>query len=95
MGWTTFGKQAERVIVLSECHDSLAAVPFGANTRLIGASAASEALLPTDATKEQISARLDPDVVAKLREAGPGWQSRINALLRQALGLEAPRSRAA
>jgi hypothetical protein len=30
----------------------------------------------------------DPDVVAKLREARPGWQSRINALLRQALGLE-------
>ena len=47
------------------------------------------------AVKEQISVRLDPDVVAKLREAGPGWQSRINALLRQALGLEAVRSRAA
>ena len=49
----------------------------------------------SDATKEQISVRLDPDVVAKLREAGPGWQSRINALLRQALGLEAARDRAA
>jgi uncharacterized protein (DUF4415 family) len=49
----------------------------------------------SDATKEQISVRLDPDVVTKLREAGPGWQSRINALLRQALGLEAPRNRAA
>ena len=33
----------------------------------------------SEATKEQISVRLDPDVVAKLREAGPGWQSRINA----------------
>ena len=49
----------------------------------------------SDATKEQISVRLDPDVLAKLREAGPGWQSRINALLRQALGLEATRNRAA
>ena len=49
----------------------------------------------SDATKEQISVRLDPDVVAKLREGGPGWQSRINALLRQALGLEAARNRAA
>jgi uncharacterized protein (DUF4415 family) len=39
--------------------------------------------------KEQISVRLDPDVLAKLREAGPGWQSRINALLRQALQLGA------
>ena len=45
--------------------------------------------------RQQISVRLDPDVVAKLREAGPGWQSRINALLRQALGLEAARNRAA
>ena len=49
----------------------------------------------SDAAKEQISVRLDRDVVAKLREAGPGWQSRINALLRQALGLEAARNRAA
>ena len=40
-----------------------------------------------DAAKEQISVRLDPDVLAKLREAGPGWQSQINALLRQALHL--------
>lgn len=40
-----------------------------------------------DAVKEQISVRLDPDVLTKLREAGPGWQSRINALLRQALHL--------
>ena len=49
----------------------------------------------SDAVKEQISVRLDPDVVAKLRQAGPGWQSRINALLRQALGLEAAPNRAA
>lgn len=45
--------------------------------------------------KEQISVRLDPDVVAKLREAGPGWQSQINVLLRQGLGLQQPRKRAA
>jgi uncharacterized protein (DUF4415 family) len=50
----------------------------------------------SDAPKEQISVRLDPDVLAKLREAGPGWQSQINALLRQALRLdEAPRTAAA
>jgi uncharacterized protein (DUF4415 family) len=41
------------------------------------------------AAKEQISVRLDLDVLAKLREAGPGWQSQINALLRQALGIGA------
>ena len=40
------------------------------------------------ATKEQISVRLDPEVLAKLRGAGPGWQSEINVLLRRALGLD-------
>jgi uncharacterized protein (DUF4415 family) len=41
----------------------------------------------SDAPKELISVRLDPDVLAKLRAAGPGWQSQINTILRQALGL--------
>jgi len=40
-------------------------------------------------THVKISVRLDADVLARLREAGPGWQSRINALLREALGLGA------
>ena len=41
--------------------------------------------------KEQISVRLDPDVLARLRAAGPGWQSQINTLLRSALQIgEAP-----
>ena len=43
----------------------------------------------TGAAREQISVRLDPDVVAKLREAGPGWQSQINVILRRALRLGA------
>jgi uncharacterized protein (DUF4415 family) len=43
-----------------------------------------------DVTKEQISVRLDPDVLAKLRQAGRGWQSQINALLRDALGMPKP-----
>jgi uncharacterized protein (DUF4415 family) len=49
-----------------------------------------------EAAKEQISVRLDPDVLAALRAAGPGWQSRINDLLRQALQLgERPARRVA
>jgi uncharacterized protein (DUF4415 family) len=39
------------------------------------------------AAKQQISVRLDPDVLARLRAAGPGWQSQINGLLRHSLGL--------
>jgi uncharacterized protein (DUF4415 family) len=39
------------------------------------------------AVKEAVSLRLDPDVLAHFRAAGPGWQSRINAALRKAAGL--------
>lgn len=31
--------------------------------------------------------RLDADVIERLRQAGPGWQTRANDLLRNALGL--------
>jgi uncharacterized protein (DUF4415 family) len=40
------------------------------------------------ATKEQISVRLDRDVLAALRAEGPGWQSQVNGLLRRALQLQ-------
>ena len=43
---------------------------------------------PTGNAREQISVRLDQQMLAKLREAGPGWQTQVNALLRQALQLE-------
>lgn len=39
-------------------------------------------------TKEQVTLRLDRDVLSELRKDGPGWQPRANALLRKALGLE-------
>lgn len=35
-------------------------------------------------TKQQVTLRLDPDVLAKFRATGPGWQARINAALRAA-----------
>lgn len=34
--------------------------------------------------KQQITLRLDRDVVAKYRATGPGWQARINAALKAA-----------
>lgn len=37
--------------------------------------------------KRQVTLRLDPDVIAKFREGGPGWQGRINEALRKAVGL--------
>ena len=37
--------------------------------------------------KRQVTLRLDPDVIDKFREGGPGWQGRINEALRRAAGL--------
>jgi len=37
--------------------------------------------------KKQVTLRLDPDVVEAFRATGKGWQSRINAELRKALGI--------
>ncbi|RWM15991.1 MAG: hypothetical protein E5X53_17455 [Mesorhizobium sp.] len=37
--------------------------------------------------KKQVTLRLDSDVVARFRAGGPGWQSRINDILRKAAGL--------
>jgi uncharacterized protein (DUF4415 family) len=37
--------------------------------------------------KEQISVRLDRDVLAALRASGPGWQARMNQVLRKAFGV--------
>ncbi len=36
-------------------------------------------------TKEQITIRLDADITAHLRKEGPGWQTRLNDTLRQAI----------
>lgn len=37
--------------------------------------------------KEQVSIRLDRDVLERFQEDGPGWQERINAALRKALDI--------
>ena len=38
-------------------------------------------------TKRLISLRLDPDVIEHFRARGKGWQARINATLRKAVGI--------
>lgn len=42
---------------------------------------------PLDNPKRQVTLRLDSDLLARLRATGPGWQSRINDLLRKAVGV--------
>ncbi len=38
-------------------------------------------------TKQHVSLRLDPDVLASFKASGPGWQARINEALRKAAHL--------
>jgi uncharacterized protein (DUF4415 family) len=38
-------------------------------------------------SKEQVSLKLDSDLLAYFQEDGPGWQERINDTLRRAAGL--------
>jgi uncharacterized protein (DUF4415 family) len=39
---------------------------------------------PIDSPRQQISIRLDADVIAKFKATGRGWQARINDALRDA-----------
>jgi uncharacterized protein (DUF4415 family) len=44
--------------------------------------------------KEAVKLRIDADILAKFRESGPGWQTRINGILRAAVSVRAPRAEA-
>jgi uncharacterized protein (DUF4415 family) len=37
--------------------------------------------------KQQVTLRLDPDVIARFKRGGAGWQTRMNEALRKAAGL--------
>jgi len=41
----------------------------------------------SESPKKLVSLRLDPDVLEKFRATGKGWQSRVNAALREKLGI--------
>jgi uncharacterized protein (DUF4415 family) len=42
--------------------------------------------------KEAVKLRIDADVLAKFRESGPGWQTRINGILRAAVSVSGSRA---
>lgn len=42
---------------------------------------------PAENPKQQVTLRLDADVIERFKAGGPGWQSRINDELRKAVGL--------
>ena len=43
--------------------------------------------LPSEVRKKRVTMMLDPDVIERLKADGKGWQTRANALLREALGV--------
>jgi uncharacterized protein (DUF4415 family) len=51
---------------------------------LAASIARSRAAAAATKKSRQVSLRLDPDVIAKFKATGKGWQSRINAVLRAA-----------
>ena len=42
---------------------------------------------PAGSNKAQVTVKLDRDVIEHLKAGGKGWQTRLNATLRDALGL--------
>ena len=40
---------------------------------------------PVPRTKKLVTLRLDPDVVERWKASGPGWQTRMNAVLRETM----------
>ena len=46
----------------------------------------AEAAFKKATAKEQVTLRIDQDVLEYFQQDGPGWQDRINAALRKAAG---------
>ena len=70
----------------------------GAATRGGGVAATISALRKArgrnkNPTKEQVAIRLDPDVLAAFRANGPGWQTRMNGILKEWLTKNQPAPR--
>jgi uncharacterized protein (DUF4415 family) len=70
---------------------SAAEAAFKAMTTKTAPTATAHAAAPSPrptvpGAKEQVSLRLDQDVLDHFRAGGPGWQDRINTALRRAAG---------
>jgi uncharacterized protein (DUF4415 family) len=63
---------------------SEAEAAFKRTTTKVVEAPAKKAVLP--GVREQVSLRIDQDVLEYFQEGGPGWQERINDALRKAAG---------
>lgn len=65
--------------------------PLNKAEMLTGMAAAKKRGRPVGSgNKEQVSVRFDQDVLAAFRAAGPGWQTRMNAALKDWLKTHSP-----
>lgn len=60
---------------------------FGKADYYVGEKLVRRGGRPVGSNKEQVTLRLDRDMIERFRSEGPGWQSRMNAALRKAVGL--------
>lgn len=72
---------------IGSARDAAEAAFKAATTKPVEAPKAAPRVQTVPGTKEQVSIRIDRDVLDHFQEAGPGWQDRINAALRKAAGL--------
>lgn len=42
---------------------------------------------PAERTKQQVTLRLDAEIIDRFKAGGPGWQSRMNEALRKSIGM--------
>lgn len=63
---------------------SEAEAAFKRATTKVAVAAPKAAAIP--GVREQVTLRIDQDVLDHFREGGPGWQDRINEALRKAAG---------
>src|SRR4051794_23201105 len=77
----------EDAVLTKAAMDDPDSPPLPADVRLVTYQEARRRGRPrVPAPKQQITLRLDPDVIEKFRATGPGWQGRINDALRKAAG---------
>ena len=88
----------ERADLLARARAAAAAITDDEDARIVAAAMTDPDNLPNRSfrrrgrppatvKKESVLLRLDPEVIAHFKAGGEGWQTRINAALRKAAGL--------
>jgi uncharacterized protein (DUF4415 family) len=75
--------QPRRPRTLSDARTEAEAA-FKRTTAKVAEAPPKQAAIP--GVREQVTLRIDQDVLEWFQEGGPGWQDRINAALRKAAG---------